>query len=73
MYSRNRYVYTCEGRSMPFYVLLRVFIKMRIVPEWKMYANFCVKKSTAKLIEDAFFLWNKRTNVIMRMLFIGEC
>lgn len=39
-----------KGRSLPFYALLRMSIEAQAVPEWKTYANSCVKKGTSKLI-----------------------
>lgn len=40
-----------KGRSLPFYALLRMSIEAQAVPEWKTYANSCVKKGTSKLIQ----------------------
>lgn len=60
MYSRNWHTHFHEGRwtspvlkgrTVPFYALLRMSTETRVVPEWKTYANSCVKKGTAKLIQ----------------------
>lgn len=40
-----------KGRTMPFYALLRMSTGLQAVPEWETYADSCVRKGTAKLIQ----------------------